>query len=173
MLLVECVMRNYVCVLNRFNFLDKSTRLSSPVDISSCSIVNDASQTVMVVQPLHLPGIEGLVIPSGTRGHLLKMIDRDFALVRWEVTTDTVSFISLLWFFHCSILSTTSCGSKFTLKFRKLYFSGANCCIHLHFHAYLGISFLLIPVFDKIHFVTLVLQNSIADIAKFQHVEHS
>ncbi|XP_010313025.2 uncharacterized protein [Solanum lycopersicum] len=67
-----------------FNFLDKSTGLSSPVDISSCAIVNDASQTVMVVQPLHLPGIEGLVIPSGTRGHLLKMIDRDIALVRWE-----------------------------------------------------------------------------------------
>lgn len=120
MLLVECVVRNYVCVLNRFNFLDKSTGLSSPVDISSCAIVNDASQTVMVVQPLHLPGIEGLVIPSGTRGHLLKMIDRDIALVRWEVTITAISFISLLYFFDCSILSTTSYGSKLTLIFRKL-----------------------------------------------------
>ncbi|KAF3639071.1 hypothetical protein FXO38_22874 [Capsicum annuum] len=67
-----------------FNFLDKSTGLSSPVDVDLCSIVDDASQTVMVLQPLHLPGIEGLVIPSGTHGHLLKMIDTNIALVRWE-----------------------------------------------------------------------------------------
>ncbi|KAK4375119.1 hypothetical protein RND71_005796 [Anisodus tanguticus] len=78
-----------------FNFLDKSTGLSSPVNISSCSVVDDASQTVMVVQPLHLPGIEGLVIPSGTRGHLLKMIDRDIALVRWEFSQSGV-FLLLL-----------------------------------------------------------------------------
>lgn len=83
-------------VLNRFNFLDKSTGLSSPVDVDLCSIVDDASQTVMVLQPLHLPGIEGLVIPSGTHGHLLKMIDTNIALVRWEVTITVVYSISLL-----------------------------------------------------------------------------
>ncbi|XP_059297405.1 uncharacterized protein LOC132050256 isoform X2 [Lycium ferocissimum] len=78
-----------------FNFLDKSTGLSSPVDISSCSVVDDASQTVMVAQPLHLPGIEGLVIPSGTRGHLLKMIDRNIALVRWEFSQSGVFMLLL------------------------------------------------------------------------------
>ncbi|MCD7459389.1 hypothetical protein HAX54_040819 [Datura stramonium] len=78
-----------------FNFLDKSTGLSSPVDIDSCSIVDDASQTVMAIQPLQLPSIEGLVIPSGTRGHLLKMIDRNIALVRWEFSQSGV-FVLLL-----------------------------------------------------------------------------
>lgn len=85
-----------ICFLNRFNFLDKSTGLSSPVDISSCLIVDDASQTVKVVQPLHLPGVEGLIIPRGTHGHLLKMIDRNTALVRWEVKITCVYSISLL-----------------------------------------------------------------------------
>ncbi|XP_016496025.2 uncharacterized protein LOC107815035 isoform X1 [Nicotiana tabacum] len=78
-----------------FNFLDKSTGLSSPVDISSCLIVDDASQTVKVVQPLHLPGVEGLIIPSGTLGHLLKMIDRNTALVRWEFSRSGVFMLLL------------------------------------------------------------------------------
>ncbi|KAM3398313.1 putative protein isoform X4 [Capsicum galapagoense] len=78
-----------------FNFLDKSTGLSSPVDVDLCSIVDDASQTVMVLQPLHLPGIEGLVIPSGTHGHLLKMIDTNIALVRWEFSQSGVFMLLL------------------------------------------------------------------------------
>ncbi|CAN4119728.1 unnamed protein product [Withania somnifera] len=90
-----------------FNFLDKSTGLSSPVGIDSCSIVDDASQTVMVVQPLHPPGIEGLIIPGGTRGHLLKMIDTSTALVRWELSQSGV-YVLLLRFAQGLYLEKTS-----------------------------------------------------------------
>lgn len=70
---------------NRFNFLDKSTGLSSLFEISRGSLVDAASQSVKTSQPLHVPGVEGLIIPSGTHGHVLKMVDRNIGLVRWEV----------------------------------------------------------------------------------------
>ncbi|XP_031130365.1 uncharacterized protein LOC116032104 [Ipomoea triloba] len=67
-----------------FNFLDKSTGLSSLFEISRGSLVDAASQSVKTSQPLHVPGVEGLIIPSGTHGHVLKMVDRNIGLVRWE-----------------------------------------------------------------------------------------
>lgn len=47
--------------------------------------MDDISQIVETHQPVHVPGIEGLFIPSNTRGHVLKMIGSNTALVRWEV----------------------------------------------------------------------------------------
>ncbi|GLT69630.1 hypothetical protein SLA2020_417670 [Shorea laevis] len=69
-----------------YNFLDKSVGISSLFEISSDSLVDDISQIVETHQPVHVPGIEGLFIPSNTRGHVLKMIGGNTALVRWEYT---------------------------------------------------------------------------------------
>lgn len=48
-------------------------------------MVDRVSQIVETQLPLCVPGLEGLLIPIGTRGHVLKMIDGKTALVRWEV----------------------------------------------------------------------------------------
>ncbi|KAB1207586.1 hypothetical protein CJ030_MR7G022888 [Morella rubra] len=73
-----------------YNFLDKSVGISSVFEISRDSLVDNISQIVETHLPVHIPGIEGLFIPSKTRGQVLKMIGGNTALVRWEVGGDTV-----------------------------------------------------------------------------------
>ncbi|XP_055961923.1 uncharacterized protein LOC126683413 isoform X2 [Mercurialis annua] len=67
-----------------FNFLDKSVGISSLFEITSESLVDSALQIVETNLPLHVPGVEGLFVPSKTRGHVLKVIGGNTALVRWE-----------------------------------------------------------------------------------------
>lgn len=71
--------------LSRFNFLDKSTGLSTPFEIKSGSVVDAVSKIVETQSPLHVAGVEGLVIPAKSRGQVLRMLDDNCALVRWEV----------------------------------------------------------------------------------------
>ncbi|WZZ77036.1 hypothetical protein YC2023_088406 [Brassica napus] len=68
-----------------YNFLDKSVGISTLFDITSDSVVDGASQFVETSQPLQIPGLEGLVIPSNTRGRILRVINENTGLVRWEV----------------------------------------------------------------------------------------
>ncbi|KAG8368145.1 hypothetical protein BUALT_Bualt15G0014600 [Buddleja alternifolia] len=69
-----------------FNFLDKSVGLSTPVEISSEPVVDAVSKIVESRFPLRVAGVEGLVIPSKSQGQVLRMIDKNRALVRWEYT---------------------------------------------------------------------------------------
>lgn len=71
--------------VNRYNFLDNSVGISSVVEISNGSLIDKGSQIVETPRPLSIPGVEGLLIPCNTRGHILKVIDGNTALVRWEV----------------------------------------------------------------------------------------
>lgn len=78
-----------------YNFLDKSVGISSLFEISSESLVDNASQIVETDHPLHIPGIDGLYIPSGTRGHILKVNGGNTAIVRWEYSQSAI-FVLLL-----------------------------------------------------------------------------
>ncbi|CAA3010617.1 Hypothetical predicted protein [Olea europaea subsp. europaea] len=78
-----------------FNFLDKSVGLSSPFEMSSNSVVDASSKIVEARLPVHLPGVEGFVIPSRSRGHVLRMINSNTALVRWEYTESGVLVLLL------------------------------------------------------------------------------
>ncbi|CAN1259546.1 Nucleoporin NUP188, partial [Linum perenne] len=69
-----------------YNFLDKSVGISSLFEVTSESIVDRVSQIVETQQSLPVPGIEGLIVPSKTRGQVLKVVDAKTALVRWEYT---------------------------------------------------------------------------------------
>ncbi|ESQ53118.1 hypothetical protein EUTSA_v10024188mg [Eutrema salsugineum] len=73
-----------------YNFLDKSVGISTLFDITSDSLVDNASQLVETSQPLHIQGLEGLVIPSNTRGRMLRIIGEDTGLVRWEFSISGV-----------------------------------------------------------------------------------
>lgn len=47
----------------------------------------DAVSKIIVTQsPLQVAGVEGVVIPAKSRGHVLRMLDGNCALVRWEVS---------------------------------------------------------------------------------------
>ncbi|XP_068323186.1 uncharacterized protein [Pyrus communis] len=72
-----------------YNFLDKSVGISSLVEING-SLGEDRSQIVETKLPLHVPGFEGLVIPSKTCGRILRLVSGNTALVRWEYTQSGV-----------------------------------------------------------------------------------
>ncbi|WCJ39807.1 hypothetical protein M5689_020767 [Euphorbia peplus] len=67
-----------------YNFLDKSVGISSLFEMTNESLVDDMSQIVETHLPLPVPGVESLFIPRRTRGHVLKVIGGNTALVRWE-----------------------------------------------------------------------------------------
>ncbi|GAB2245772.1 hypothetical protein Droror1_Dr00001265 [Drosera rotundifolia] len=67
-----------------YNFLDKSVGLSSLLEINNDILIDEDSQTVLTNATLVIPGVEGLMIPSKTRGHVLRMVGDGTALVRWE-----------------------------------------------------------------------------------------
>ncbi|KAJ1422124.1 hypothetical protein SESBI_13251 [Sesbania bispinosa] len=67
-----------------YNFLDRSVGVSSLFEISSDLQADDVSHIVEARQAVQVPGIEGLFIPSGTRGRVLKVVGENIALVRWE-----------------------------------------------------------------------------------------
>lgn len=70
---------------NRFDFLDKSVGISSLFEINSSTLVDHIPEIVETQQPLPVPGMEGLLIPCKTRGHVLKVVGGNTVLVRWEV----------------------------------------------------------------------------------------
>ncbi|XWS67769.1 hypothetical protein CRYUN_Cryun04dG0033700 [Craigia yunnanensis] len=78
-----------------YNFLDKSTGISSLFDITSESLLDRTSQIVETQHPMRIPGVDGLHIPSRTHGHILKVVGGKTALVRWEHRKSAV-FVLLL-----------------------------------------------------------------------------
>ncbi|XVE48907.1 hypothetical protein DITRI_Ditri01bG0039400 [Diplodiscus trichospermus] len=78
-----------------YNFLDKSTGISTLFDITSESIVDHILQIVETQHPVRIPGVDGLHIPHGTRGQILKVVGEKTALVRWEYTKSAVSMLLL------------------------------------------------------------------------------
>ena len=106
MFLLFCLLIVYLLPPHdRYNFLEKSVGLSSLFEISSDSLVDGASKTVETHLPLRVPGVEGLIIPNGTRGQVIRMIDRNVALVRWEVNFELLfSPLHFLFLRHSSVL---------------------------------------------------------------------
>lgn len=81
----------FLYYVGSYNFLDKSVGISSLLEITGDSLVDDISQIIETPVPLHVPGVEGLIIPSQTHGHVLKVVDGNTALVRWEVNRQALS----------------------------------------------------------------------------------
>ena len=78
-----------------YNFLDKSVGISSLLEITSDSLVDNVSHIIETRMPLHVLGVEGLIIPSQTHGHVLKVIDGSTALVWWGYTQSGVLVLFL------------------------------------------------------------------------------
>ncbi|XP_052191958.1 uncharacterized protein LOC127801127 isoform X2 [Diospyros lotus] len=78
-----------------YSFLDKSVGISSLFEISTDSFIDKDSQIVETHLPLCIPGVEGLFIPANTRGHILKVIEGNTALIRWEYSVSGVLVLLL------------------------------------------------------------------------------
>ncbi|KAK9070882.1 hypothetical protein SSX86_009450 [Deinandra increscens subsp. villosa] len=78
-----------------YNFLDKSVGLSTLVELRGNHGIDNNSRILETQLSLCVPGLEGLQIPRNTRGHVLKFIDDNTALVRWEYTQSGVLVLLL------------------------------------------------------------------------------
>ncbi|KAJ0513739.1 putative nucleoporin [Helianthus annuus] len=78
-----------------YNFLDKSVGLSTLVELRGNFGVDNNSRIIETRLPLCVPGFEGLEIPRDTRGRVLKFIDDNTALVRWEYNQSGVLVLLL------------------------------------------------------------------------------
>ncbi|TKY67768.1 Nucleoporin NUP188-like [Spatholobus suberectus] len=78
-----------------YNFLNKSVGMSSLFEIDSDSQVVGVSQIVETRQAVRVPGVEVFCIPAGTRGHVLRVVGENTALVRWEYSPSGM-FVLLL-----------------------------------------------------------------------------
>ncbi|XP_071717637.1 uncharacterized protein [Rutidosis leptorrhynchoides] len=78
-----------------YNFLDKTVGLSTLVDLRGNLEIDNNSRIVETRLPLSVPGLEGLQIPRDSRGHVIKVIDDNTALVRWESTQSGVLVLLL------------------------------------------------------------------------------
>ncbi|XP_074329282.1 uncharacterized protein LOC141666927 isoform X2 [Apium graveolens] len=110
-----------------YNFLEKSVGLSSLCEINGGSVVNSASSVVETQRPLCVPGLEGFLIPSKTRGHILKLIDGNTALVRWECTQSGFAVLLLRLAQKLYLDSTEEVLVIFDLLCRLVTFSTAAC----------------------------------------------
>ena len=79
--------------------MERSVGISSLLEINSEILDVGASPIIETQLPLQIPTVEGLHIPSKTRGRILRMIDEKIALVRWEVIKHAIllvlSFLNL------------------------------------------------------------------------------
>ncbi|OIV99597.1 hypothetical protein TanjilG_17407 [Lupinus angustifolius] len=110
-----------------YNFLDRSVGISSLFEINSDSQIDDVSHKVEARHTVLVPGIEGLFIPAGTRGHILKVVGDNTALVRWEYAPSGV-FVLLLRLAQDSYLKSKE-DVAFTLDLlsRLVSFNTAVC----------------------------------------------
>lgn len=67
-----------------FNFLEKMGGVTLLSEIPRRSQFTDIYDTIEAQTQLNIPSIEGIVIPAGTRGHIVRVVDVNSALVRWE-----------------------------------------------------------------------------------------
>ncbi|GMP64170.1 hypothetical protein CsSME_00025565 [Camellia sinensis var. sinensis] len=110
-----------------YNFLDKSVGISSLFEISNDSLIDEVSQIVETRLPLYIPGVEGLLIPSNTRGHILKVVDGNTALIRWEYTQSGVLLLLLRLAQELYLNSTEEVLVTLDLLSRLVSFNTAVC----------------------------------------------
>ncbi|KAH0451385.1 hypothetical protein IEQ34_018684 [Dendrobium chrysotoxum] len=78
-----------------YNFLEKMNGMASLFESPCGSPLMDVYDLVYAHQRIPVPGVEGLFISPGTCGQILKVIDVNIALVRWECAHSGVYLLVL------------------------------------------------------------------------------
>ncbi|KAL5706010.1 hypothetical protein ACHQM5_024227 [Ranunculus cassubicifolius] len=78
-----------------YNYLDRSIGISSLFEISGDIYEENCFQMIETPQPFHVPEVEDLLIPGRTQGRVLKVIDKNTALIQWEYKQSGI-FVLLL-----------------------------------------------------------------------------
>ncbi|KAJ1262529.1 hypothetical protein BS78_09G115200 [Paspalum vaginatum] len=77
-----------------YNYLERMNGVTTIYAIP-CSVAENVScgHQIESHHPVRVPGIEGITIPRGTHGYILKVLQEDSALVRWEFPHSGVFFL--------------------------------------------------------------------------------
>ena len=75
-----------VRILCRYNYLEKMRGITTLYQMPSGTGAAAGNKNVVRLSfPIAVPGVESIVIPSGTRGLILRSVDENLVLVHWEV----------------------------------------------------------------------------------------
>lgn len=60
--------------------------ITTLIEFPSGYVGKNIFDTVETHHPIVIPGVEGLMIPSGSCGHILKVVTPNIGLIRWEAS---------------------------------------------------------------------------------------
>ncbi|XP_062200605.1 uncharacterized protein LOC133903312 isoform X2 [Phragmites australis] len=77
-----------------YNYLERMNGVTTSYAISN-SVADNVNyrHQIEIHHPISIPGIEGIAIPRGSHGYILKVLQEDAALVRWEFPHSGVFFL--------------------------------------------------------------------------------
>ncbi|XP_020587273.1 uncharacterized protein LOC110029360 isoform X2 [Phalaenopsis equestris] len=78
-----------------FNFLEKMNGMTGLYESPTESELMDVYDVVEAEQRIPISGVEGVFIPPGTRGQILKIVGVNIALARWECTHSGIYLLAL------------------------------------------------------------------------------
>jgi nuclear pore complex protein Nup188 len=73
---------------------------------------------IEIHQPISIPGMEGITLPHGTHGYVLKILEDDVALVHWEVF---LSCAAILQYLLDALFIVTTCLGSILVWCRPVY----------------------------------------------------
>ena len=78
----------------------------------------DYCDQIEIHHPISIPGMEGITLPHGTRGYILKILEDDVALVRWEVFLSCAAILQCLLY---ALFIVTTCLGSIRVYCRSVY----------------------------------------------------
>lgn len=102
---------------DRYNYLDKMSGITTLFEISGGYGDKTVYDIIETHHPVEVPGVEGLLIPSGTLGRILKVLAPNIAFVYWEVNHMSL-FVAMILILKLLVIFFLC---YFTLRLWRLY----------------------------------------------------
>ncbi|XP_042423045.1 uncharacterized protein LOC122010593 [Zingiber officinale] len=106
-----------------FNYLDKMSGITTLIEFPSGYVGKNIFDTVETHHPIVIPGVEGLMIPSGTCGHILKVLTPNIGLIRWECAHSGILLLLLRMLQDIHSVNTDDILHTLTLLYKMVSFN--------------------------------------------------
>ncbi|XP_042430044.1 uncharacterized protein LOC122016720 isoform X2 [Zingiber officinale] len=106
-----------------FNYLDKMSGITTLIEFPSGYVGKNIFDIVETHHPIVIPGVEGLMIPSGTCGHILKVVTPNIGLIRWECAHSGILLLLLRMLQDIHSVNTDDILHTLTLLYKMVSFN--------------------------------------------------
>ncbi|XP_074569458.1 uncharacterized protein LOC141826101 [Curcuma longa] len=106
-----------------FNYLDKMSGITTLIEFPSGYVGKNIFDTVETHHPIVIPGVEGLMIPSGSCGHILKVVTPNIGLIRWECAHSGILLLLLRMLQEIHSVNTDDVLHTLTLLYKMVSFN--------------------------------------------------